>query len=73
MAKTKYWILDIQNLSKEQVLECCEMALEYKQVKGVIRCWYELKSILTEDLTDAKKRAKEKFGIELKYKISKSV
>lgn len=68
-----YWKLEIQNLSKNQVLECFEAAVEYKQVKDVVCCWYELKSILQEDLTYAKKRAKIKFGIELKYKISKEV
>lgn len=30
-----YWLLEIQNLSKAQVLECCEMAVEYKQEKVV--------------------------------------
>lgn len=68
-----YWLLEIQNLSKAQVLECCEMAVEYKQEKGGVCCWYELKSILLEDLADAKKQAKQKYGIELKFKISKSV
>ncbi|MBD5323895.1 MAG: hypothetical protein HDS02_03555 [Bacteroides sp.] len=48
------------------------MAIEYEQVKDCVDCWYEDKSILLEDLADAKKRAKEKFGIELKYKISKT-
>lgn len=38
-----YWLLEIQNLSKAQVLECCEMAVEYKQEKGGVCCWYELK------------------------------
>lgn len=67
-----YWLLNIHNLSKLQVLECCEMAVEYEQTKDCVCCWYEHKAILLEDLTDAKKRAKEKFGIELKYEISKT-
>lgn len=67
-----YWLLEIRNLSKPQVLECCEMAVEYEQVKDCVDCLYEDKSILLEDLADAKKRAKEKFGIELKYEISKT-
>lgn len=68
-----YWLLEIQNLSKDQVFECCEMAVEYKQESGCVCCWYELKSILLEDLADAKKRAKQKYGVELKFKISKLV
>lgn len=67
-----YWLLEIHNLSKPQVLECCEMAMEYEQVKDCVDCWYETKSILLEDLADAKKRAKEKFGIDLQYEISKT-
>lgn len=67
-----FWLLEIQNLSKVQVFECCEMAMQYEQVKSCVCCWYEHKETLLEDLAGAKKRAKQKYGIELKFKISKS-
>ncbi len=67
-----WWVLEIKNLSKSQVLECCEMAVEYTQEKDRVCCFYELKSILMEDLLDAERRAKEKFNVELEWEISKT-
>ncbi len=67
-----YWFLEIQNLSKVQVMECCFMAIQYEQLKDCVCCWYELKSAMLEDLSTVKERAKSLYNIDLQYKIYKS-
>ncbi len=48
------------------------MAIQYEQLKDCVCCWYELKSVMLEDLSTAKERAKSLYNIDLQYKIYKS-